>query len=116
MWSQDDFAHAYQDRKVILITEGKAHSLETYDQAYTTVREVESMSSNHEETDSTVVLYCKYACDQGYESVRIRSPDSDVFFVMLHHTSSFSCTVLFDTGTGNNKRLINMTDLVADFT
>ena len=116
VWSQDDFAHAYQDRKVIFISEGKAHSLETDDQAHTTVQEVESLSSNHEETDSRVVLYCKYACDQGYESVRICSPDSDVFFVLLHHTSSLSCAVLFDTGTGNNRRLINMTDLVADFT
>ena len=57
-----------------------------------------------------------YAHKKGYESVHVQSPDSDIFFILLHHTETLSCTILFDTGTGNKKRLINMTELVKDFT
>jgi hypothetical protein len=116
VWSHDEFAPQYQNRKVIVISEGYAHCLESDDQQRTKVREIQTLYSNQEETDSRVVLYCKYAHDCGYESVHVRSPDNDVFFILLHHTPTLGCTILFDTGTGNNKRLINMTDLVADFT
>ena len=63
-------------------------------------------------------MFCKYAQDQGYEYVCVRSPDSDIFFILLHHASSLSCSIiiLFDTGTGNNKPLINMTSLAENFT
>ena len=78
--------------------------------------QIQSLYSNQEETDSRVVLYCKYAQDNGYEYVRVRSPDSDVFFVLLHHVTPLSCNIIFDTRTGNNKRLINMTNFVENLT
>ena len=116
VWSDDEVAARYQNRNVVVISEGHGYCLEADEQQHVKVREIGSLYSNQEETDSRVVLYCKYAHEQGYDSVRVRSPDSDVFFILLHHTPALSCTILFDTGTGNNKRLINMTELVADFT
>ena len=74
------------------------------------------MYSNQEETDSRVVLYCQYAHNQGYEHVRVRSPDTDIFFILLHHAKTLPCTIYFDTGTANNKRLVNITELVANYT
>ena len=68
----------------------------------TSVQELESLYSNQEETDSRVVLYCKYAHEQGYEHVRVRSPDTDIFLIMLHHAKTLPCTIYFDTETGNN--------------
>ena len=46
----------------------------------------------------------------------MRSPDSDVFFILLHYVQEMTITVLFDTGTGNRRRLINMSELAEDFT
>ena len=60
--------------------------------------EIPSLFSTQEETDTRVILYCKYAQDQGYEYVRIRTPDSDIFFILLHFVLSFTTTILFDTG------------------
>ena len=117
VWSDDEVADKYKDRKLILVAEGHAYSFESDDQQqHTLVQELESLYSNQEETDSRVVLYCKYAHEQGYEHVRVRSPDTDIFFILLHHAKTMLCTIYFDTGTGNHKRLINITELVADYT
>ncbi len=58
------------------------------------------------------MLYCKYAARQGYKYCRVKSPDTDVFFILLHHAASIdTITILFDTGSGNNQRLLNITEL-----
>ena len=114
IWSGDAFAEQLSTQKVSTVSAGHVYCLQTDDQNKVSRKEIASLFSNQEETDSRIILYCKYADEQGYEYVRIRSPDSDVFFVLLHHTSALSCTVMFDTGTGNNRRLINMTELVKD--
>ena len=47
----------------------------------------------------------------GYKSVRVHSPDSDVFFILLYYAHMLNgITVWFDTGTGNHRRLINITE------
>ncbi len=74
-------------------------------------REIEKLRSNQEEPDSREALYCQYANTQGYDCVKVKSPDSDIFFILLHHTSDVSCEILFDTGIGNSKRLISISKL-----
>ena len=61
-------------------------------------------------------MYCKYAQDQGYDYARVRTPDGDIFFILLHFVLSFTINILFDTGTGNKKRLINITELADGLT
>ena len=76
VWDEDKVADMYKDRKLALIAEGHAYTLDNQQQ-HVRVKEIPSLYSNQEETDSRVVLYCKYAHDQGYEHVRVRSPDTD---------------------------------------
>jgi hypothetical protein len=72
--------------------------------------------STQEETDSRVVLYCFYGKQQGYRNIRIRSPDTDIFFILLHYALELQgVTILFDTGTGNKKRLIDITKLAQQY-
>ena len=47
--------------------------------------EIHSLQSNQEETDTRIVIYIKYAEDQGFKSVVVRTPDT----CFLH--PSFSC-------------------------
>lgn len=47
--------------------------------------------------------------------MKVRSPDSDIFWILLHHAHTICCTVLFETGVGNKKRLINVTDLASHY-
>jgi len=46
--------------------------------------ETESLQSNREETDTRVVLYCVYAQEKGYATARVKTPDTDIFFILLH--------------------------------
>ena len=97
MSSQDKFAPQYQKRQVIIFAEGKAHSLDTYDSMYTQAKAIRRLHSNEEKTDTRAVLYCKYA--QSYETVRVRSPDSDVFFILSHLIHVVMYAIYFDTRT-----------------
>ena len=47
--------------------------------------EIESLQSNEEEMDTRVVLYCMYAQDKRYSTARVKTPDTDIFFILLHH-------------------------------
>jgi len=73
-----------------------------------TMRTRESWSTSYfatqEETDSQIILYCLYAKEAGYKFVRVTSPDSSVFFILVYYASRLkNLTVLFETGKGNKK-------------
>jgi len=49
--------------------------------------------------------------------IRHSSPDSDVFFILLHYALTLKeVVILFDNGTGNKQILINITELAEDYT
>ncbi|GFO26910.1 hypothetical protein PoB_005341500 [Plakobranchus ocellatus] len=70
--------------------------------------------SSHEEADSRIILHCMYALQQPTtERVIVRLPDSDVFLLLLSFSDAISKPLIFDTGSGNNRRQLNITDLAA---
>ena len=109
-WATDRYAPRLLNRKVVLICEGEAFMFKSNDGTHTQTEQIEPLTSTQEETDTRVVLYCVWAKDQGYTTVRVRSPDSDIFFILVHHSDLFGAmTVLFDTGVGKHRRIINLT-------
>ena len=115
VWSSDAFAPKLVQRKVVSVVQGRSYLLESDDGISVKKTEIPELHSNQEETDTRVILYCAYAQEQGYDVVRIRSPDTDVFFIALHHASKFDITILFDTGTGNRRRLLNISELAREY-
>ena len=77
--------------------------------------EIYLLRSSQEETDTRVILYAAYGCSEGYANIRVKSPDSDIFFIMLHHAASIQSVLFFDTGTGNNKRLIDVSKIAKGY-
>ena len=77
--------------------------------------EITSLFSNQEETDTRVVLYVKYAEDLGFKSVVVRTPDTDIFFILLHHANDRKIIIYVDIGTGKKRRLINVSELAVNF-
>ena len=65
---------------------------------------------DHEEADTRLVLHALQA-SQNCSAILIKSPDSDVAFISLAHVESISATVLFETGTADSKRIINLSSL-----
>ncbi len=74
------------------------------------VSEIHSLRSNQEETDTRIILYLQHAVTEGYQSAIIRSPDSDIFFILLHYAHQLDIIVYMDSGTGKHRRLINITE------
>ncbi len=115
VWSNDSSASRLQGREVTVICDGTAYNLTSEDGKVTKREEVHQLKSSQEETDSRVILYCLYANTLGYDYIRIRSPDSDIFFILLHYAVRVDkATLLFDTGAGNHRRLLNVKEIARD--
>ena len=80
-----------------------------------TVYEIEELFSNQEETDSHVVLYLNHAVKLGFKSAVVRTPDTDIFMILLYHSHLIDITIFLDTGTGKNRKLINISELGESF-
>ena len=75
--------------------------------------EIHSLQSNQEETDTRIVIYIKNAEDQGFKSVVVRTPDTDVFFILLFHAHDLEITIYVDIETGKKRRLVNVSELAS---
>lgn len=75
------------------------------------VSEVPELYSSQEETDTRVILYLHHAVYQGYESAVVRTPDTDLFFLLLHHAQSIKLTIILDIGTGKHRQLVDVSEL-----
>ena len=117
LWSQDGYASRLHGRRIIVTCDKKAYLLTSENGMSTTRVEIDDLNSTYEETDSRVILYCEYARRQSYSSVRVKSPDTDVFMILLHYASDMTdLKVFFDTGTGNHKRLIDVGEIAQGYT
>ena len=76
-----------------------------------TANRIHELTSNQEETDTRVVLYLKFAAQMGYKSTVIRTPDTDILVILLHHAHPLQITIYLDTGMGKHRRLINVSEL-----
>ncbi|GFN81605.1 hypothetical protein PoB_000811100 [Plakobranchus ocellatus] len=75
---------------------------------------VPNLYSSHEEADSRIILHCMYATQQPTtQKVIVRSPDSNVSLLLLLFCDAISKPLIFDTGSGNNTRQLNITDLAS---
>ncbi|KAG1653091.1 hypothetical protein GQR58_025810 [Nymphon striatum] len=116
-WEGDDFHSKLKNKSVILINEGKAMKLSSENDSREVSKiEIPCLLSNQEETDKRVILYSFYAEENGFQEVCVRSPDSDIFFILLHFVRSIRANIFFDTGNGNNRRLLDITKLANNFT
>ena len=113
--SSDDFGRKLQNKMVIFICEEKAY-LPKDNGASVVMTEIPKLDSDQEETDTRVALYCFYAADEKYNYVRVRSADSDIFFILLYYASKLNITLLLDTGSRRKRKLLNISQLAPDFT
>ena len=90
----------------------KAFLLTSEDGKRTIKTEGESLNFTQEDTDSEVILCCFYAKEQGYRYVRVKSPDTDIFFICLHYARMLDgIQIIIYTGKASKKQLINITEL-----
>ena len=71
------------------------------------VEECKELFSDHEEADTRLLLHAKQA-SKTHNHVVIRSPDTDVFILLLGHNSAIPTALYFDTGIGNQRRILDI--------
>ena len=71
--------------------------------------EIEYLHSAQEEINTRVILYCFFAKEQGYKFIRVKSPDTDLFFICLYFANILEgIEIIFDMGRGNKKNKSSM--------
>ncbi len=75
------------------------------------VSEIPSLHSNQEETDTRIVLYLHHTQTSGFKSAVIHTPDTNIFFILLHHAHALTITLYIDIGTGKHRQLINVSEM-----
>ena len=77
-------------------------------------RPEEELFSSQEEAGTRMILHCQHIAQHHPTSVIVvRSPDTDVLVLLLKFSQVTDRTILFDTGVGNNRRLLNVNDIVS---
>ena len=83
MWSLYSQAIKFVGRSVVLICDSKTLKLTSLDGVHTVREELAEIDSTQDKSDSRVVLYGLYTKNQGNKNVTVKSPDTDVFFILV---------------------------------
>ena len=106
-WQQAAYAADLQCRDVYYVCEENCCLLTSVDGKTVSCETVPQLASNHEEADTRIILHCVYAA-QTSSAVTVRSPDTDVLVLLVAKCRLVSAALLFETGTGNNRRILNV--------
>jgi len=76
---------------------------------------VQDLFSSQEEADTRIIFHCLHAAKTSSEdkNIIIRSPDTDVFLLLVAYCHNIGQRVLFDTGVGNKRRLLIVQEVSA---
>ena len=71
--------------------------------------QIHELHSDHEEADTRLLLHANHASSCGYTHVCVKSPDTDVFLLLVANGNRFTSQVYFATGKNANSRIIDIT-------
>ena len=103
-------ASLFKDFEIYLCHKDKCHLFYAEDlDSSLSYEMIDELKCDHEEADTRMALHVHHAASSGFENIVIRSPDTDVFIIMLHVCSLVSSNLFFLTGTGMKRRVIPLT-------
>ena len=78
--------------------------------------ECTELLSKQEEADTKMFLHAKHAADKGYDSIVIKSSDTDVEVLACYFQNCISSNIIILTGMPSKYRLLNVQSMYQDFT
>ena len=72
---------------------------------------MEDLEFTQEEANTKIILHYFSQAGCASKGSLVRSPDTDVYLLLLHYSFSIAIKVCFDTGVRNHRRIIAITDL-----
>lgn len=100
----------FKEKEIFVTHRSQCHRFFVNDENVINNECVDQLECDHEEADTRMALHTKHADESGFGNIVIRSPDTDVFLIMLFVSSFLSSNIFFLTGTGMKKRIIPVTE------
>ena len=94
--------------KVLIITAGQECVTVKSTDGVIRASAIEYLASTHEEAD-TRLLHANHAADNGYETIVLKTLDTDVLVIACSVSHHIPCTLLLEIGAGNNRRMVDVT-------
>ena len=109
-WQKDTYANRLVGKKLFFVCGEECFCLSSKDGESVTKELQEDLCSSQEEADTRIILHCLHICRNSSESTKIvvRSPDTDVLVLLLKFAQAIDQSILFDTGTGDKRRLLSL--------
>ena len=73
--------------------------------------EVPQLKCSQEDADTRMLLHAAHAASQGFASIVLRSPDTDVAVIAISLAGKVPAQLVFRTGTQHRVRFIDLTQL-----
>ena len=107
-WINDCYAMRTGNRNIYFVCEEECFKLEA-DGNHVKSTKIGNLGSCQKETDTKIVLHMKYAVENHHSlAILVRSPYSDIFFIILYYAAEVNATIIFDTGHGNQRHLLDL--------
>ena len=115
-WQTAKYASRLHDRLLYFVCSEECHRLTSDDGVSVQVSPAHDLFSSQEEADTRMILHCYHISRSSSPStvIVVRSPDTDVFLLLLRYSQDIDQVVLFDTGVGNKRRLLNVKDVISE--
>ena len=113
-WQSDTYAHLLHNREVYFACDNLCFFLTSVDGKVNDLRSVTNLSSSQEEADTLIILHGIYATNEAENEdldIIVRSPDTDVFLLLIAFCHKFKHPLYFDTGRANKRRMIHINTL-----
>ena len=112
-WKMDKYASRHIGPNIYVVGEN-VFRLTCEDEKRVSNYPEESLSSSQEEADTRIILHCLNVRTSlpDAKTIVVRSQDMDVLVLLARYCKGINLRILFDTGTGNKRRLLNVNDIV----
>ena len=106
-WSKDTYAETIAHRELYVAVDDDCYKLTS--ENGTVIKELQQdLVTRQEEADTRMFLHAAHTGQQGYETIVIKSPDTDVGVLAVYYSSQISGSLILATGTGNKRRFIDV--------
>ena len=109
-WKTNKFAPKLHGRTIMFVCEDTCTKLTSVDGLTTLSEQVLELCSDQEEADTKIILHCLHIGQNSPQDscITVRSPDTDVFILLLRYADKVTQKILFDTGVSNKRRLVDI--------
>ena len=111
---KDVYAPDLLGREIFYLCGDRCEMISSADGTSVVSRPIQDLFPSQEEADTRIILHCSYISNQEeIKRIIIKSPGTDVFLLLLSYADKINKILIFDSGTRNERRQIDMSSLAS---